>query len=90
MVECFSSSRKPPIDSFGNRCNIWQLGLGVGGFKLLTLEILATRTNHNETDFGAPIWCACSCSSWLPKPVWAVGFAHEQSLHVVTLACSAP
>jgi hypothetical protein len=25
----------------------------------------------------------------IPKPVWAIGFALEQSLHVVTLACSA-
>ncbi|MDR1480231.1 MAG: hypothetical protein LBJ00_14945 [Planctomycetaceae bacterium] len=26
----------------------------------------------------------------IPKPVWAVGFAPEQPLHVVTLTCSAP
>ncbi|MDR1480434.1 MAG: hypothetical protein LBJ00_15985 [Planctomycetaceae bacterium] len=25
----------------------------------------------------------------IPTPVWVVGFAHEQSLHVVALACSA-
>ncbi|MDR1290694.1 MAG: hypothetical protein LBK06_05800 [Planctomycetaceae bacterium] len=25
----------------------------------------------------------------IPEPVWAVGFALEQSLHVVALACSA-
>jgi hypothetical protein len=25
----------------------------------------------------------------IPKPVWAVGFALEQPLHVVALACSA-
>jgi hypothetical protein len=26
--------------------------------------------------------------NFIPKPVWAVGFALEQPLHVVTLACS--
>ncbi|MDR1478795.1 MAG: hypothetical protein LBJ00_07625 [Planctomycetaceae bacterium] len=25
----------------------------------------------------------------MPKPVWAIGFAPEQPLHVVTLACLA-
>jgi hypothetical protein len=26
---------------------------------------------------------------FIPKPVWAIGFALEQPLHVVALACSA-
>jgi hypothetical protein len=34
-----------------------------------------------------PIWAFVE--GFIPKPVWAVGFAHEQPLHVVALAVSA-
>ncbi|MDR1478992.1 MAG: hypothetical protein LBJ00_08620 [Planctomycetaceae bacterium] len=30
-----------------------------------------------------------SSEKFIPKPVWAIGFAPEQPLHVVALTCSA-